>query len=92
MLFAITCLDKPGHGALRQETRPSHLAYLKSFHEQLVLAGPLLSEDGKAPCGSLLVLDFPDRRSAEAFADGDPYTQAGLFADVSIRPFRRVLP
>jgi uncharacterized protein YciI len=39
-----------------------------------------------------MVMDFPDKRSAEAFAEGDPYAEAGLFGQVSIRPFRKVLP
>lgn len=92
MLFAITCLDKPGSGELRQKARPRHLDYLTTFRDQMVLAGPLLNEEGTSPCGSLLVMDFPDGRSAEAFAAGDPYASVGLFSNVSIRPFRKVFP
>lgn len=92
MLFALYCVDKPGRGTLRQRVRPEHLDYLNGFKDQMVLAGPLLADDCETPCGSLLVLDFPDKRSAEAFAEGDPYRQAGLFGEVSIRPLRKVLP
>ena len=92
MLFAITCVDKPGNAALRQATQPRHRSYLQGFKHQILLAGPLLTEDGRSPCGTLMVMDFPDKRSAATFAEDDPYAKAGLFGQVSIRPFRKVLP
>lgn len=76
---------------LRQRTRPAHLAYLEKFQEHAVVAGPLLDEAGE-PIGSLLLMRFPDYRSAVAFAAEDPYAQAGLFASVAITPWRQVLP
>lgn len=92
MLFAISCLDHPNSLDLRLANRPAHLDYLNSFLAQIVIAGPLLDDAGEKPVGSLLVLDFPDKASAEAFAAGDPYAKAGLFQSVSIRPYRKVLP
>jgi uncharacterized protein YciI len=89
MLFAITCLDKKGALETRLATRPAHLAYLESRQPQLVLVGPVLDADQK-PCGSLLVIEAPDQAAAEAFAAADPYAAAGLFAEVSVRPFRAV--
>lgn len=87
MHFTITCTDKPGALPLRQANRPDHLAYLEAAGHSLCLAGPLLDADGQ-PRGSLLVVDVVDRAAAEAFAAGDPYAQAGVFADVTIRAFR----
>ncbi len=92
MRFAIICLDKPEHGALRQENRPAHLAHLNAHTDAVVLVGPLLADDGETPLGSLLIMEFADRAGAEAFAAGDPYAQAGLFESVTIRPWRQVLP
>ncbi len=92
MLFAILCTDKADHQHVRAENRPAHLAYLEAHASQIILAGPLPNEDGSGMTGSLLVLDFADRTAAEAFAEGDPYSQAGLFESVSIKPFRKVLP
>ena len=89
MLFAISCTDKPGALALRMDTRPAHLAYLQSHMASLVLVGPVLDPEGK-PCGSLLVVEAPDRAAAEAFAAGDPDAKAGLFEAVVIRPYRAV--
>ncbi|WP_366555591.1 YciI family protein [Aquibaculum sediminis] len=92
MLFALICHDKPNQLELRMQHRPDHLAYLDAHADQLVYAGPLLDEDESAPAGSLLVLDVPDRGSAEAFASGDPYARAGLFREVRILPTRQVFP
>ena len=92
MLYAITCLDKPGSLEVRLGNRPAHLAYLESQGDKLVTAGPLLSEDGQTPLGSLLVFEAASRAEAEAFAAGDPYALAGLFESVAIRPWRKVFP
>ncbi len=92
MLYAIYCLDKPGSLEVRVGNRPAHLAYLESQGARLVTAGPLLSDDGQTPLGSLLVFEAGSRDEAEAFAAGDPYALAGLFQSVSIRPWRRVFP
>ncbi len=92
MQFAIVCLDKPDHGHLRAENRPAHIDYLNANLEHMLLAGPFLSEDGEHPVGSLLIMEFDEQGQARAFAEGDPYAQAGLFESVTIRPFRKVLP
>jgi uncharacterized protein YciI len=89
MLFAITCLDRPGALETRLATRPAHLAWLESQVASLVLVGPFLDAEGK-PCGSLLVIEAPDQAAAQAFANADPYAQAGLFESAEIRPFRTV--
>ena len=89
MLFVLTCTDRPGALEMRLANRAAHLAYLESRIADLVQAGALLDADNK-PCGSLLVLDLPDRAAAEAFAAADPYAKAGLFEATVIRPFRAV--
>ncbi|MBN9046493.1 MAG: hypothetical protein J0H18_12635 [Rhizobiales bacterium] len=86
MLFAILCNDKPGHLQLRLDTRPTHLDYLGSLGETLKFAGPFLGEDGK-PNGSLVVVEAADKAAAESIAANDPYAKAGLFGDVTVRPW-----
>ncbi|MDE1149372.1 MAG: YciI family protein [Azospirillaceae bacterium] len=92
MHFAIECTDKPGSLDLRVATRPAHIEYLDSQVAHIACAGPILDAEGKNPVGSLLVVEFPDLAAAQAFADADPYAEAGLFANVTIRPFRLVYP
>jgi hypothetical protein len=92
MLFIFVCTDKPGCEPLRLANRAAHLAYLNDFREALFAAGPTLSDDGQTMNGSVLIIDFPDRAAAEAFAANDPYAKAGLFESVVIRPWKKVLP
>jgi uncharacterized protein YciI len=91
MLFVIRCIDKKGHLAVRQENRPAHVEYLRSFGPQLFAAGPLLDGDEQM-CGSVVILDLPDRKAAENFASGDPYARASLFEQVTIDRWNKVLP
>jgi uncharacterized protein YciI len=92
MLFVATCHDKPDSAELRAVHRPAHIDYLKAAGERLVLGGPLLAADGQAAIGSLVVVDCADRAAAEAFFAEDPYAKAGMFASVSLCPFRKTLP
>lgn len=89
MFYALICDDRPGGLEVRKANRAAHLDYLKDTGV-VAQAGPFLGEDG-AMVGSLVVLDVPDRAAAEAWADNDPYTRAGLFERVSIRPWNRVI-
>jgi hypothetical protein len=89
-LFAITCHDRADAGTLRADTRPRHLEHLQRIADAIAIAGPVL--DGDAPKGSIIIADFADLESAEAFAAADPYAEAGLFADVTVRAFRKVFP
>ena len=92
MLFTFYCRDRANYEAVRQANRADHLAYLEKAGSRIVFAGPLLTDDGAKPLGSLLIVDCADRRAAEAFAAGDPYAKAGLFTDVAITAIRQVLP
>ncbi|AGB72743.1 MULTISPECIES: YciI-like protein [Rhizobium] len=91
MLFAFVCKDKPGHLNVRMETRPAHLEHLNKLNAEgtLKMAGPFLDADGK-PNGSLVVVKAESAEAAKAIADADPYTKAGLFESVEIKPFNWV--
>lgn len=89
--FAIHCIDKPFQRELRAATRAEHLAYLEKALDRILVAGPLLDDDGN-PIGSMLLMEFPDRRAAVSFAADDPYARAGLFASVAVTPWRQVFP
>lgn len=96
-LFSIVCTDAPNTLAERLAARPQHLARLQALHAEgrLVLAGPNpLDHDDLSQgfSGSLLVLDFPDRASLDAWLAEEPYVLAGVYASVVASPFRQVLP
>ncbi len=92
MIYVITCVDKPGHGAVRKENRTAHLAYLRDAGDTLFAAGPTLSDDASSVTGSVIMVDLPDKQAAETFAANDPYAKAGLFESVTIKPWKKVFP
>lgn len=91
MLFAFVCKDKPGHLNVRMEARPAHVEHLNKLNAEgtLKMAGPFLDTEGK-PNGSLVVVSAETIEAAKAIADADPYTKAGLFESVEIKPFNWV--
>lgn len=88
MLIALIAYDKPGALDIRKANRDAHIAYLDGTGA-VHLAGPMLNEDGEM-CGSMIVLDLPDMKAAQDWADGDPYAKAGLFESVTLREWKKV--
>ena len=89
MLWAITCTDKPNTAAIRETHLQPHRAYLTSQKGILVLAGATQTDDGKEAIGSLFIVNVDSREKAKAFSDGDPFTQNGVFASVTITRMRK---
>lgn len=85
-LFALTCLDKPNSLDVRLGAREAHLAYVAE-RGTLKLGGPFLDAKGDM-AGSLMIVEATDLDGAREFNANDPYTKAGLFESVEIRPFR----
>jgi uncharacterized protein YciI len=89
MHFIIVNTDKEDGIALRNQTRDVHLAYLRDHGKdvKLLMAGPTLSEDGARVTGSLIVVETADIETVCDFAAADPYSLAGLFENVEVRPW-----
>ncbi len=99
MYYAIIGHDTENSLEKRLATRPAHLARLQQLQQEgrLLLAGPFPAIDAVDPgpagfTGSLIVAEFTDLDSARAWADADPYVSAGVYARVTVQPFRKVLP
>ena len=99
MLYAIIGEDHPGSLDNRLASRPAHLARLNLLQQEgrLVLAGPCPAIDSPDPgpagfSGSIIVAEFASLEAAQAWADADPYVAAGVYAKVTIKPFKKVLP
>lgn len=99
MLYAIFGNDVPDSLEKRKVARPAHLARLQALQDEgrLLLAGPFPAVDAADPgpagvTGTLVVAEFASLEAAEAWADADPYTTAGVFAQVAVRPFKKVFP
>ena len=84
MLWAISCTDKPNTATARAAVLQPHRDYLKSQKGILVLAGATQTDDGATAIGSLFVVNVKTRAEAKTFSDGDPFTQTGVFANVTI--------
>lgn len=89
MLVALMTTDKAGALQTRLDNRDAHLAYIAETGV-VAMAGPFLNEDG-AMCGSLIVLDVEDMTAAENWAANDPYNKAGLFSDVRLQEWKKVV-
>ncbi|MBX9634402.1 MAG: YciI family protein [Magnetospirillum sp.] len=91
-MFVVHCQDKPGALQIRLDNRAAHLDFLKANMEKVVMAGPVQTDDRTGMVGSVLVLDFVERAELDAFLANDPYAKAGLFAAVTVLPYKKVLP
>jgi uncharacterized protein YciI len=99
MLYAIFGNDIPESLAKRSAARPAHLARLQALQDEgrLLLAGPFPAVDSIDPgmagfSGSLIVAEFASLEAAQTWADADPYVAAGVYAQVAVRPFKKVFP
>jgi uncharacterized protein len=99
MLYAIIAEDFPNSLEKRMNTRPAHLARITELQNQgrLILVGPFPAIDSVDPgpagfTGSLIVAEFADLAAAKAWAGADPFVIAGVYANVTVKPFRKTLP
>ena len=99
MLYTIVGEDRPDSLSPRLAARPEHLARLEKLQAEgrLVLAGPFPAIDSPDPgpagfSGSLIVAEFESLDAAQTWADADPYVAAGVYARVTVKPFKRVFP
>jgi len=89
MRVALVCADKPGALQIRLDNRGAHLAHIEKSGV-VELAGPFLNQAGQMT-GSLIVLDVENLAEAQDWAAADPYAKAGLFANVMISEWKKVI-
>lgn len=99
MWYAIISEDVENSLPLRVSAREAHLARMQDLvaDGRVLIAGPHPAIDAADPgpagfTGSLVVVDFPSLKEAEAWAADDPYIEAGVYAKVTVKPFKHVLP
>jgi uncharacterized protein YciI len=99
MLYAINAEDIPDSLEKRLAVRSAHLERLQALQQdgRLILAGPCPAIDSPDPgpagfSGSLIVAEFESLPAARAWAEADPYVTAGVYATVTVKPFKKVLP
>lgn len=99
MLYAISGEDIPESLEKRLAVRAAHLERLNTLQNEgrLILAGPYPAIDSPDPgpagfSGSLIVAEFESLEAARIWAETDPYATSGVFAKVTVRPFKKVMP
>lgn len=97
MLYVIYAEDIADSLEKRLAVRPAHLARLQLLQDEgrLLTAGPMPAVDSNDPgpagfTGSTVIAEFESLEAAQAWAEADPYVAAGVYAKVSVRPFRKV--
>ncbi|ENC3011093.1 TPA: YciI family protein [Escherichia albertii] len=97
MLYVIYAQDKADSLEKRLSVRPAHLARLQLLHDEgrLLTAGPMPAVDSNDPgaadfTGSTVIAEFESLEAAQAWADADPYVAAGVYEQVSVKPFKKV--
>ena len=99
MLYTIIGQDVTDSLHKRLDARPAHLHRLKNLQDQgrLIIAGPHPNIDCEDPgpagfSGSLIVAEFDSLDDAQQWADQDPYVAAGVYQQVTVKPFKKVFP
>ncbi|OUS18321.1 hypothetical protein A9Q88_00595 [Gammaproteobacteria bacterium 50_400_T64] len=99
MWYSLVCTDVAESLALRKAARPAHLQRLEVLRDagRLLVAGPNPSIDSEDPgeadfSGSIIIAEFDSLAAAQDWAAQDPYQAAGIYASVSVKPYKKVLP
>jgi len=99
VLYAIISEDVEDSSGKRMSARPAHIKRLQALQNEgrLVLAGPHPAVDSDNPgdagfTGSLIVAEFDNLQAAQQWADSDPYIDTGVYAKVTVKPFKKVFP
>ena len=99
MLYVINGEDIPNSLEKRLAVRPEHVARLQKLQDEgrLIMAGPYPAFDSVDPgpagfSGSLIVAEFESLEAAQVWAKADPYATTGVYANVTVKPFKKVLP
>jgi len=99
MLYAIISEDIENSLEKRLKARPAHLERAQKLVNEgrLIIGGPHPAIDSEDPgsngfTGSLIIAEFDSLESATIWANEDPYVKAGVYQNVTVKPFKKVLP
>lgn len=99
MWYAIIGQDVDDSLEKRMSVRADHIKRLQDLQDEgrMLLAGPNPMIDSEDPgpagfSGSIIVAEFDSLEAAQAWADTDPYLAAGVYEEVTVKPFKKVFP
>lgn len=85
--WTITAIDRPGALSTRMAHYDEHRAYLNQADIDIVMAGPMVDDDGETPTGSFFVVSCDTREEAASFNQGDPFHRNSVWGDIRITQF-----
>ena len=89
MLFIATCVDRPHSQDKREQNRPAHLAYLNRLGARVKIGDAVLVPDHQTPLGSVIIFEGDSEDDLLGLVAKDPFSIAGLFESVSVKPWRQ---
>jgi uncharacterized protein YciI len=92
MLFIARFEDDPAAMHVRDEQTENHYAFLAEHSDQIIVAGALREDAAGTPIGALWIINAPDRATAEAIVDDDPFWINGLRRSRSLLHWSRAVP
>ena len=99
MWYVIHASDREDSLEARKAARPAHLERVRVLIDQgrLLVAGPMPNIDSPDPgpagfSGSTIIAEFDSLEDARDWAGSDPYVEAGVFSNVLVKPYKKVLP
>lgn len=99
MYYSIVAIDVDNSLEKRLAARPAHLERLQQLQNdgRLLTAGPNPAIDNEDPgpngfTGSIIIAEFDSLDAAQSWADADPYIKTGVYAGVSVKPYKKVFP
>jgi len=99
MWYVIYSRDRENSLEARREARPRHLERVERLlaDGRILAAGPRPAIDSPDPgpagfAGSVIIAAFESLEAARAWADADPYVEAGVYESVEVSPFVKVFP
>ena len=65
----------------------AHKKFYQAHRDRVRFLGPVLEDDGITPKASFVMVECPDRKSAEDFIAGEGYVQSGMISQIDIKRF-----
>ncbi|MEX2515785.1 MAG: YciI family protein [Gammaproteobacteria bacterium] len=99
MFYVIIGEDVADSLEKRKSVREQHIARLQDLQDEgrMIVAGPNPNIDSDDPgpagfSGSIIIAEFDSLDEARTWADADPYLAAGVYAKVTVKPFKLIFP
>ena len=92
MLFIVQFEDKPNTQELREKLLPSHVEFLDSKKDQVLVPGSVREVPSDRPLGGLWIVEAEDASAVKEIFKDDPFWVNGLRASYRINRWAKAFP